>query len=106
MGRGELGGIRAGACGNREQGTSSREPIGVAELGLLLFLSIHGRMRERTGRNALRRGVRLCAGAGVGRAMGARGTNQIRAGEAGVTAMVSTGKGLREEDAREAPSCS
>jgi hypothetical protein len=35
--------------------------------------------------------------------MGARGTDQIPAGEAGATAMVSTGKGLREEDTREAP---
>jgi hypothetical protein len=77
MGRGELGGIRAGARDNREQDAGSREPIGVAELGLLLLLSIHGRRRERTGRNALRRGVRLCAGARVGRAMGTRGTDQI-----------------------------
>jgi hypothetical protein len=52
----------------------------------------------------LRRGVRLCDGAGVGRAMGAWGTDQIRAGEAGATAMVSIGKGLREEDAHEASS--
>jgi hypothetical protein len=37
--------------------------------------------------------------------MGARGTDQIQEGEAGATAMVSTGKGLREEDTHEAPSC-
>jgi hypothetical protein len=77
MGRGELGGILAGARDNREQGAGSREPIGVAELELLLFLRIHGWRRERTGRNALHRGVRLCAGVGFGRAMGARGTDQI-----------------------------
>jgi hypothetical protein len=40
-----------------------------------------------------------------GRAMGARGTDQIQAGETSAMAMVSIRKGLREEDVREAPIC-
>jgi hypothetical protein len=114
-----------------EREAGSREPIGVAELGLPLLLSIHVQRRERVGRNALSREAQPeelnsrelskrssgrtlghgkregGASAGEGRGAGARptswstGEQQPRAGRGGQGSRPGTGAGRAQERWRE-----
>jgi hypothetical protein len=122
---------RPGARRGTRRDSGSRESIGVAEMGLLLLLSIHGQRRERVWRNALSREAQPeelssrelskgsasrtlghgrregGASAREGRGAGARPTSwstseqQPRAGRGGQGARPGTGAGRAQERWRE-----